>query len=81
MLEKIKHGLCLIEEVRVTKMETFIKERIKTEQVNIWATMQKVRLQTRSAFLKKCTCSNIKQSFRIKRRQRVTSENCRQLSP
>ena len=49
MLEKIKLGVCLIEEVGVTKMETFIQERIKTKQVNIWATMQKVRLQTWSA--------------------------------
>ena len=33
-------------------METFTQERIKTEQVNIWATMQKVQLQTWSASLK-----------------------------
>ena len=52
MLEKIKQGICLIDEVGVTKMETFIQERIKTEQVNIWATMQKVRLQTWPASLK-----------------------------
>ena len=30
---------------------------------------------------KKCTCSNIKQSFRIKSRQRVFCEKCRKLSP
>ena len=30
MLEKIKQDICLIEEVGVTKMETFIQERIKT---------------------------------------------------
>ena len=33
-------------------METFIQERIQTEQVNIWAIMQKVGLQTWSASLK-----------------------------
>ena len=53
MLETIKQDICLIEEVGVAKMEIFIQERIKTEQMNIWATMQKVRLQTRSASLKK----------------------------
>ena len=52
MLETIKHDICLIEEVGVAKMEIFIQERIKTEQVTIWATMQKVRLQTWSASLK-----------------------------
>ena len=44
--------LCLIEEVGVTKMETFIQERMQTVQVNIWAIMQKVGLQTWSASLK-----------------------------
>ena len=52
MLEKNKHDICLIEEVGVAKMEIFIQERIDTEQMNIWATMQKVRLQTWSASLK-----------------------------
>ena len=52
MLETIKQNICLIEEVGVAKMEIFIQERIKTEQMNIWATMQKVRPQTWSASLK-----------------------------
>ena len=52
MLEKIKQDICLIEEVGVAKMETFIEERIKIEQINIWATMQKVWLQNWSASLK-----------------------------
>ena len=52
MLEKIKQNICLIEEAGVTKMETFIQERIKTEQGNIWATMQKVWLQSWSASFK-----------------------------
>ena len=52
MLEKIKQDICFIEEVGVAKMETFIQERIKTEQANIWATMQKVGLQSWSASLK-----------------------------
>ena len=51
MLEKIKQYICLIEDVGVAKMESFIQEHIKTEQVNIWATMQKVLLQTWSASL------------------------------
>ena len=51
MLEKIKQNICLIEAVGVAKMETFIQERIKMEQVNIWAPMQKVLLQTWSASL------------------------------
>ena len=51
MLEKIKQDICLFEEVGVAKMEIFIQEHIKTEQVNIWATMQKVRLQTWSVSL------------------------------
>ena len=51
MLEKIKQDIYFIEEVGVAKMETFIQERIKTEQANIWATMQKVWLQTWSASL------------------------------
>ena len=52
MLETIKQDICLIEEVGVAVLEIFIQERIKTEQVNIWATMQKVRLQTWSTSLK-----------------------------
>ena len=47
--EKIKQGICLIEEVGVATRETFIQERIKTEHVNIWAPMQNVQLQTYSA--------------------------------
>ena len=35
MLEKIKQDICLIEEAGVAKMEIFIQERIKMEQVNI----------------------------------------------
>ena len=46
MLEKIKQDIWLIEEVRVAKMESFFQESIKMEQVNIWATAQKVWLQT-----------------------------------
>ena len=45
MLETIKQDICLIEEVGVAKMEISIQERIKTERVNIWTTMQTVRLQ------------------------------------
>ena len=45
MLETIKQDICLIKEVGVAKMEISIQERIKTERVNIWATMQTVRLQ------------------------------------
>ena len=52
ILETVKQNICLIEEVGVAKMKTFIQERIKTEQVNSWATMQKVRLQTWSASFK-----------------------------
>ena len=44
--DKIKQGICLIEEVGVATRETFIQERIKTEHVNIWAPMQNVQLQT-----------------------------------
>ena len=51
MLEKIKQDICLIEEVGVAKMETFVQERIKTEQANMLAAMQKVWLQTWSASL------------------------------
>ena len=69
MLEKIKQDICLTE-VEVSKMETLIQQRIITEQVNIWAKMQKVLLQTWSVSLK-CTCSNIKQSFRIKSKKSV----------
>ena len=65
MLEKIKQDICFIEEVGVAKMETFIQEHIKTEQANIWATMQKVWLQTWSASLK-CTCSNINEVLELK---------------
>ena len=49
MLEKIKQDICLLEEVGVAKQETFIQERLKTEQVNIWTTIQKVGLQTWSS--------------------------------
>ena len=52
MLEKIKQDICVIVEIGVAKIETFIQERIKSEQANIWATMQKVWLQTWSASLK-----------------------------
>ena len=52
MLEKIEQNTCLIEEVRVRKMETFIQESIKMAQVKSLATLQKVRLQTLSASLK-----------------------------
>ena len=34
-------------------METFIQERIKTEQKNIWAPIQKVQLQTWADTFKK----------------------------
>ena len=51
MLEKMKQFICLIE-VEVSKMETCIQQRIKTEQVNICAKMQKVLLQTCSVSLK-----------------------------
>ena len=53
MPEKIKQDICRIEDVWVAKMETFIQERIKTEQENGWAPMQKFQLETWSAFLKK----------------------------
>ena len=54
MLEKIQQDkdICLIEEVGVAKMETFIQESIKTEQANICAMVRKVWLQTWSASLK-----------------------------
>ena len=52
MLEPIKQDIWLIEEVGFAKMEIFIQERIKMEQTYIWATMQKVWLQTWSASLK-----------------------------
>ena len=45
MLEITNQDICLVEEVGVAKMEIFIQERIKTEQGNISATMQMVRLQ------------------------------------
>ena len=51
MPEKIKQGICLIEEVEVATRETFVQKRIKTEHVNIWATMQNVQLQPWSASL------------------------------
>ena len=47
-----QQDICLFEEVRVSKMKTFTQEHIKMEQVNIWATVQKVRLHTWSASLK-----------------------------
>ena len=52
ILEKIKQDICLIEEVVVAKMVTFIQEHTKMEQVNIWAAMQEVQLQTWYASLK-----------------------------
>ena len=73
--DKVKQDICCIEEVGVAKMDIYLQERIKTEQENIWALMQKVQLYTWSASLKKKTCSNIRHSCRIKRRQRVICEN------
>ena len=53
MPEKIKQDICRIGEVGFAKIETFIQERIKTEQENSWAPMQKFQLETWFAFLKK----------------------------
>ena len=66
ILEKLKQDICLIEEVGVAKMENFIQERIKTEQVNIWATIKKGLASNLVCLFKTCTCSNIKQSFKTK---------------
>ena len=55
MPEKIKQDICFIKAVGDAEMGTFIKKRIKTEQVNIWALWQKVQLQTWSA----SKCSHI----------------------
>ena len=41
--DKIKQDICRIEEVGVANMSTYLQARIKTEQENIWANMQKVK--------------------------------------
>ena len=68
-------GFCYrqeVEEVGVAKQETFIQERLKTEQVNNWTTIQKVWLQTWSS-----SCNvQVAISFKIKTTKTITCVTC-----
>ena len=80
MLEKIEQDICLIE-VGVSKMEnlhSITYQNVTGEHLGKHA---KGSASNLVCLFKRCTRSNIKQSLRIKSRQRVICENCCKLSP